>query len=159
VPEYRRARILGSTVSLTIVTHQRQKLFLVPSNVELLRRACRQMMAERPFTIEAAVILPEHIHFMWRLRPNDDNYSYRVGRMKVLFTRSLRGINTRSVNLSASRRKHRESNVWQRRFYEHTIRDETDWLQQFDYLHFNPVKHGLVIWEMVGKACGYFTHF
>jgi putative transposase len=145
VPEYRRARIPGSTVFLTIVTYQRQKLFLDPYNVELLRKACKQMMVERPLKIEAAVILPEHIHFMWRLPPDDVDYSYRVGRMKALFTRSLRCKKiARSTNISASRRKHRESNVWQRRFYEHTIRDEADWSQHFDYLHFNPVKHGLV---------------
>ena len=64
--------------------------------------------------------------------------------MKVLFTRALRGSNALPVNVSTSRRKHRESDVWQRRFYEHTISDEVDLCQHLNYLHFNPVKHGLV---------------
>jgi putative transposase len=101
-------------------------------------------MAEKPFAIDAAVILPEHIHFLWTLPPDDPDYSYRVGRMKVLFTRALRGANNLPEDVCESRRKHRESDVWQRRFYEHTIWDEVDLRKHLDYLHFNPVKHGLV---------------
>jgi putative transposase len=100
------------------------------------------MMMEKPFTIDAAVILPEHIHFLWTLPPGDRDYSYRVGRMKVLFTRALRGANNLPDDVCESRRKHRESDVWQRRFYENTIRDEFDFRNHLDYLHFNPVKHG-----------------
>ena len=142
--EYRRAHIPGSTVFITLVTYQRQKLFVAAENIDKLRQACATMIAEKPFAIEAAVILPEHIHFLWRLPPDDSDYSYRVGRMKVLFTRALRGVNVLPNDVSESRRKHRESDVWQRRFYEHTIRDEVDLRRHLDYLHFNPVKHGLV---------------
>ncbi|WP_293099165.1 hypothetical protein [Moorena sp. SIO3I6] len=75
----------------------------------------------------------------------------RVSRFKVLFTRSLRGKRSFSVDVSASRRKHRESNVWQRRFWEHTIRNDHDLHRHIDYIHYNPVKHGLVscphLWE------------
>jgi putative transposase len=79
------------------------------------------------------------------LRIHDDpDYSDRVGRMKVLFTRALRGVNNLPEDVCESRRKHRESDVWQRRFYEHTIRDELDFRKHLDYLHCNPVKHGLV---------------
>ena len=142
--EDRRAHIPGSSVFITLVTYQRQKLFVAAENIDKLRQACATVVAEKPFAIEAAVILPEHIHFLWRLPPDDSDYSYRVGRMKVLFTRALRGANTLPENVSESRRKHRESDVWQRRFYEHTIRDEVDLRRHLDYLHFNPVKHGLV---------------
>ena len=142
--EYRRAHIPGSIVFITLVTYQRKKLFLTAENIDNLRQACAVTIAEKPFVIEAAVILPEHIHFLWRLPPDDSDYSYRVGRMKVLFTRSLRGANALPEHVSESRRKHRESDVWQRRFYEHTIRDEVDLRRHLDYLHFNPVKHGLV---------------
>jgi putative transposase len=100
-------------------------------------------MTEKPFIINAAVILPEHIHFLWTLPPDDRDYSYRVGRMKVLFTRALRGVNNLPDDVCESRRKHRESDVWQRRFYEHTIRDEFDFRKHLDYLYFNPVKHRL----------------
>ncbi len=144
MPEYRRANIPGSSVFITIVTHKRAKIFLIPENINKLRQACSIIMTEKPFTIDAAVILPEHIHFLWTLPPNDRDYSYRVGRMKVLFTRALRGVNNLPDNVCESRRKHRESDVWQRRFYEHTIRDEFDFCKHLDYLHFNPVKHGLV---------------
>jgi putative transposase len=144
MPEYRRANIPGSSVFLTLITYQREQLFLVPENIDKLRQACNLMMAEKPFTIDAAVILPEHIHFLWTLPPDDRDYSYRVGRMEVLFTRALRGANNLPENVCESRKKHRESNVWQRRFYEHTIRDEFDLRKHLDYLHFNPVKHGLV---------------
>jgi putative transposase len=144
VPEYRRANIPGSSVFLTLVTYQRRKLFAIPANIDKLRDACGVTIAEKPFRIDAAVILPEHVHFLWTLPPDDPDYSYRVGRMKVLFTRALRGVNNLPDDVCASRRKHRESDVWQRRFYEHTIRDEADFRKHLDYLHFNPVKHGLV---------------
>jgi putative transposase len=144
VPEYRRANIPGSSVFLTLITYDRVKLFSAPENIERLRQACAVVVAEKPFTIDAAVILPEHIHFLWTLPPGDRDYSYRVGRMKVLFTRALRGANNLPDDVCESRKKHRESDVWQRRFYEHTIRDEFDFRKHLDYLHFNPVKHGLV---------------
>ena len=142
--EYRRAHVPGSSVFITMVTYQRQKLFVAAENIDKLRQACATTISEKPFAIEAAVILPEHIHFLWRLPPDDSDYSYRVGRMKVLFTRALRGVNVLPNDVSESRRKHRESDVWQRRFYEHTIRDEVDLRRHLDYLHFNPVKHRLV---------------
>jgi len=144
MPAYRRAHIPGSSVFLTLITYQRQKLFLMPENIDRLRQACDLIMTEKPFTIDAAVILPEHIHFLWTLPPDDPDYSYRVGRMKVLFTRALCGANNLPDDVCESRKKQRESDVWQRRFYEHTIRDEFDLRQHLDYLHFNPVKHGLV---------------
>ena len=144
MPEYRRAHIPGSSVFLTLITYQRQKIFLPLENIDRLRQACDLMMTEKPFTIDAAVILPEYIHFLWTLPPDDPDYSYRVRRMKVLFTRALRGVNNLPDDVCESRKKHRESDVWQRRFYEHTIRDEVDLRKHLDYLHFNPVKHGLV---------------
>jgi putative transposase len=143
MPEYRRSNIPGDSVFLTLVTYEREKLFSIPENIEKLRAACSVTMMEKPFTIDAAVILPEHIYFLWTLPPDDLDYSYRVGRMKVLFTRALRGVNNLPEDVCKSRRKHRESDVWQRRFYEHTIRDEVDLRKHLDYLHFNPVKHGL----------------
>jgi putative transposase len=144
MPEYRRANTPGSTIFLTLITYERQKLFSLTENIDKLRQACGVIMAEKPFTIDAAVILPEHIHFLWTLPPDDRDYSYRVGRMKVLFTRALCGENNLPDDVCDSRQKHRESDVWQRRFYEHTIRDEVDLRKHLDYLHFNPVKHGLV---------------
>ncbi|BAY09376.1 REP-associated tyrosine transposase [Calothrix sp. NIES-2098] len=102
------------------------------------------MRKELLFEITAAVVLPNYLHFIWSLPPDDSNYSQRVSRFKVLFTRYLREKRSLSQDFSASRRQHRESDVWQRRFWEHTICDEHDLHRHLDYIHYNPVKHGLV---------------
>jgi putative transposase len=151
MPEYRRAYVPGGTFFLTLVTYQRIPLFSESENICRLRLAIAKTRTERPFKITGAVILPDHIHFLWTLPSDDTNYSYRVSRFKILFTRMIRGKPSLPQNVSASRRKHRESNVWQRRFWEHVIRDESDMEKHLDYIHYNPVKHGLVccphLWE------------
>ncbi|TAD78407.1 MAG: transposase [Oscillatoriales cyanobacterium] len=142
--DYRRSRISGGTFFLTIVTYRRRPLFRDRTPVEKLRRAIATVKAETPFEITAAVVLPDHLHFIWTLPPGDSNFSRRVGRLKVLFTQSLFGIGASARADSESRRKHRESDVWQRRFWEHTIRDEVELEDCLNYIHYNPVKHGLV---------------
>ncbi|NEO86620.1 MAG: transposase [Spirulina sp. SIO3F2] len=144
MPQYRRARIPGSTIFITCITHQRQPLFHNPHNIQLLRRALAQTQQEKPFTVTAAVILPEHLHFLWQLPDQDCNYSARVGRMKVLFTRALCGNTAPPEDLSESRKKHRERDVWQRRFWERSLCDQQEVNHYLDYIHYNPVKHGLV---------------
>ncbi len=170
MPEYRRAFVPGGTFFLTIVTHQRHPLLAKPDNVGRLYRAIESVRQERPFEILASVILPDHIHFIWELPVSNPDFSTRVGRMKALFTKSLRQANPQADGgqcppyvlgrrnsptyvsgernsgslTSSSRAKHRESNVWQRRFWEHTIRDGRDFQRHVDYIHYNPVKHGLV---------------
>ena len=144
MPNYRRVYIPGGTYFLTLVTHHRRPLFKEVNNINLLRTAVSKIKAEKPFDILAAVILPDHIHFLWQLPQDDSNYSQRVSRLKVIFTRAYKSNNLPSSTISASRLKHRESDVWQRRFWEHTIRDEADFQHHLDYIHYNPVKHGLV---------------
>lgn len=144
MPEYRRAYTAGGTVFLTLVTYQRQPIFNNPENIAKLRNAVAIVRKEMPFEIVGAVVLPDHIHFIWTLPVNDDNYSKRVGRIKVKFTQSLRGTANLPKDVSNSRQKHRESNVWHRRFWEHTIRDELDFENHLNYIHYNPVKHGFV---------------
>lgn len=144
MPNYRRARIPGGTFFLTLVTHHRKPLFQSSDRVQALRQAISQVKTEAPFEIVAAVVLPDHIHFIWKLPTGDANFSRRVSRLKVLFTRSQLGFGASATADSDSRRKHRESNIWQRRFWEHTIRDETDLENCLNYIHYNPVKHGLV---------------
>ena len=149
--QYRRSYLPGGTFFLTLVTYKRIPLFSDSENVSRLRVAIARTRTERPFEITAAVVLPDHLHFIWTLPPDDSNYSLRVSRLKVLFTRSLRGKWSLPVKVSASRRKHRESDVWQRRFWEHRIIDDNDLHRHLDYIHYNPVKHGLVscphFWE------------
>ncbi|MDD1416008.1 transposase [Dolichospermum sp. ST_con] len=141
---YRRVYIPGGTVFLTLVTYQRYPIFSKPENVSLFRHAVANIRSEMPFEILGAVVLPDHIHFIWTLPNDDQNYSKRVGKIKVLFTKSLGENLDLPENLSKSRRKHRESNIWQRRFWDHHIRNELDFQRHLDYIHFNPVKHGFV---------------
>ncbi|MEM8677306.1 MAG: transposase [Cyanobacteria bacterium P01_G01_bin.67] len=134
----------GGTYFFTLVTYQRKPLFSIPENITLLRKATRQIMTEMPVKIIGAVVLPDHLHFIWQLPPKDTNYSKRIGRLKVLFTESL-SIESEQLNdISISRQKNRESNVWQRRFWEHTIRSDSDLENHLNYIHYNPVKHSLV---------------
>ena len=144
MPEYRRAYVPGGTFFLTLVTYQRNSLFSDPENISRLRHAVATVKSEMPFYLTGAVILPDHIHFLWTLPVGDQAYSKRVGRLKVIFTQSLHGKGALPQNVSNSRRKHHESYIWQRRFWEHTIRDEGDFEQHLNYIHYNSVKHGLV---------------
>lgn len=143
MPQYRRAKVPGACVFLTMVTQHRRPLFGDAANVVRLRRVLAQVMRHRPMRVDGAVVLPDHIHFLWQLPADDANYSDRVGQLKALFTRNL-GATRSKTFISESRRKHREADVWQRRFWEHTIRDEDDWRQHLDYIHYNPVHHRLV---------------
>jgi putative transposase len=144
MPNYRRLYVPGGTVFLTVVTHERRPLFKDAQNILRLRAAAQTVMNEMPFCFEAAVILHDHFHVLWTMPEGDTNYSKRMGRLKVEFTHALRGRNALPANVSASRRKHRESDVWQRRFMEHTIKDEQDFEDHLNYIHYNPVKHGYV---------------
>lgn len=140
--DYRRLYTSGGTVFLTIVTFDRQPIFQAEENIRLLRDAIACVKRRFPFDFLASVILPDHLHFLWSLPPNDANYSRRIGLMKVLFTRSLYGPTGVEDSVSASRRKHGEADVWQRRFWEHTIKETEDLDLFLHYIHYNPVKHG-----------------
>lgn len=144
MPEYHRAYVPGGTFFLTLVTFERQRLLAEPDNAARLRRALAAVKRERPFQAIAAAVMPDHIHFVWTLPDGDGDFSSRVGRLKVLFTRSLGESHAQRAGTSRSRLRHRERNIWQRRFWEHAIRDERDLERHVDYLHYNPVKHGLV---------------
>jgi putative transposase len=142
--DYRRYYVPGGTFFLTFVTYQRIPLFRRSEAVDCLRASLRQVQAEMPFDFPAGVVLPDHAHFVWSLPRGDVGYSRRIGRMKILFTRTIREQLVILQERTASRQKHREANVWQRRFWEHTIVDEGDYERHLDYIHYNPVKHGLV---------------
>lgn len=93
MPEYTRAYQPGGTFFLTLITHDRRRLFNQPANVELLRMTLRQVCSERPFEITAGVVLPDHLHSLWTLPNGDSDFSSRVGRMEALFTRAFRSAN------------------------------------------------------------------
>jgi putative transposase len=128
----------GGTFFFTIVTQNRQPLFTEDANVARLRMAVRNEREHHPFTLDAAVILPDHVHLVWTMPQTDSNYSSRIGRIKVTFTRSL-GLSSYEES-SGSQRGY--SGIWQPRFWEHRIRDHDDFNNHLDYIHYNPVKHG-----------------
>ncbi len=149
MPQYRRSRALGATYFFTVVTYRRQRILTQPYCIEILRQVIRTVKHMYPFTINAWVLLPEHMHCIWTLPPGDGDYSKRWGMIKAGFSKHIKRRLHHHAWASKSRQKHRESIIWQRRFWEHQIRDEGDYQRHLDYLHYNPVKHGLVktAWE------------
>ena len=137
---YRRNQQPGACYFFTLVTYQRQPL-LTQKNIDRLRLAFKREMQKRPFNIEAIVILPDHLHALWVLPENDNDYSTRWSNIKRFFSI---GCEQSLSKISNSRQNKREKNIWQRRFWEHTIRDQQDWRKHMDYIHYNPVKHGYV---------------
>jgi Transposase and inactivated derivatives len=139
MPDYRRARIAGGTYFFTVNLLSRQDDALV-RHIDLLRACVRAVRARRPFVSDAWVVLPDHLHAMWSLPPGDEDYSVRWMDIKRRFTLAL----PRTEWLSGVRQGRRERGIWQRRFWEHALRDEEDFRRQIDYIHYNPVKHGCV---------------
>lgn len=154
---YRRPRRPGATVFFTVNLADRSSDLLV-REVAVLRQAVAQTRAARPFKIDAWVILPDHMHCMWTLPQGDADYSVRMGEIKGRFSRMVRRsgpaptapINNRHGVVGGRQRvgenpDHRaEAPIWQKRFYEHHIRDDRDYAAHINYCWFNPVKHGLV---------------
>jgi putative transposase len=136
---YRRNRVPGGTYFFTVNLLERSNTLLV-DRVDALRDAVRKVRAARPFHIDAWVVLPDHMHAIWTLPPDDTDYSARWKAIKIAFAKSL----PKTESLSPVRAAKGERGIWQRRFWEHTIRDERDYAVHVDYVHINPVKHGLV---------------
>ena len=140
--EYRRKKVDGGTYFFTLVTHDRRKFLCEPENVSLLRDAFRYVMQRHQFKIDAFVLLPDHLHSIWTLPEGDHYFSTRWRLIKDYFSRRC-DVKYQAL-VSTSRHKKQEKSIWQRRFWEHCIRDETDFIHHFDYIHYNPVKHGWV---------------
>lgn len=138
---YRRAKTPGATYFFTLVTYQRQNLFHTPETIAYLRQVFRTVKDNHPFTIEAIVVLPNHLHCIWTLPPDDADFSKRWRLIKSTFSRMCPDSYKRYRN--ASRLHKQEQAIWQHRFWEHQIRDEHDLKQHVDYIHYNPVHHGL----------------
>ncbi len=136
---YRRARIKGGTFFFTVTLADRSGDLLV-RHVDLLRRAYRSAQQHRPFETIAICVLPDHLHAVWSLPDGDADFPLRWNLIKGGFSRSLPAAASRSASKIAKR----EKGIWQRRYWEHAVRDEADLARHVDYIHFNPVKHGLV---------------
>ena len=136
MPRYVRAK--GNVFFFTVVLAQRPTNLLV-EEVDRLRRMYRAVQQRRPFDTIAICILPDHIHALWALPDNDMDFSTRWSLIKSGFSR---GLDARAISMSKIAK--REKGIWQRRYWEHAVRDEADFERHVDYIHFNPVKHGLV---------------
>ena len=136
---YRRYRLKGGCYFFTVVLANRS-VGLLTTYINELRMAFRQVIGAHPFTIEAIVILPDHLHCLWTLPSEDDNFSMRWRQIKSHFSRHLPPLEYRSRR----NKKRNERGIWQQRFWEHVIRDEADYRRHMDYIHYNPVKHGYV---------------
>ncbi len=143
MPRYRRARGTGGTYFFTVVSFRRQAILCDAAVREALREGIDKTRQHYPFEINAWVLLPDHLHCLWTLPEGDANFSARWAKIKRHVSLVCGEDYKRVEHLSDSRKKHRDSSLWQRRFWEHKIRDQDDFNRHVDYIHHNPVKHGL----------------
>jgi putative transposase len=136
---YRRANVAGGTYFFTVNLAERQRTLLV-DQVDVLREVMREVKRRHPFHIDAMVILPDHLHAIWTLPAGDSNFATRWMLIKAGFSRRI----VPGERRNQSRVQKGERGLWQRRYWEHLIRDERDYARHVDYIHYNPVKHGHV---------------
>ncbi|MEM8640237.1 MAG: transposase [Cyanobacteria bacterium P01_G01_bin.54] len=140
--QYRRAKTPGATYFFTLVTHNRRPILCEPENIELLREAFRSVMKNHPLKIDAIAILPDHLHALLTLPENDADFSMRWRLIKSYFSRYYCG--EERGKMTESRKNKGEKAIWQRRFWEHQIRSDRDFVSHVEYIHYNPVRHGFV---------------
>lgn len=134
---YRRWPERGGTYFFTLTLQDRTSRLLV-DRIDALRAATAQVRRRHPFAIDACVVLPDHLHAIWTLPREDADFAMRWMLVKSAFSRALPAGEYRQP----SRRRRSERGIWQRRFWEHQIRDESDFAKHVDYVHYNPVRHG-----------------
>ena len=130
MPNYRRFRQPGGTYFFTVVTHDRKPILCTDDSQQALGQAIRRVQKRHPFNMVAWVIMPDHLHCVWELPDGDSDFSARWRLIKTHFTTNMK--------------LHGEDRIWQPRFWEQCIRDQDDFNRHVNYIHFNPVKHGLV---------------
>ena len=140
---YRRTAVAGASYFFTVVTYRRQPLFAEERAAEMLEEAQSSIQHRWPFILEAQVVLPDHLHALWTLPEGDLDYPTRWRLIKEHFTRAFAECHSLPAR-NASRRARGEQTVWQRRYWEHLIKDDRDFTAHLEYIHFNPVRHGLV---------------
>jgi putative transposase len=138
MPDYSRLRIPGATYFFTVNLLDRRSDLLVAQIAEL-REVVRGVRGKWPFHIDAWVVLPEHMHCLWTLPNGDSDFPRRWQEIKMRFSKGLPAVEPRSALMI----RRRERGIWQRRYWEHAIRDDRDYAAHMDYIHLNPVKHGL----------------
>lgn len=140
--QYRRRLQPGGLFFFTLVTYDRAPILVTDLGRGCLRDAIIDCQNAHPFRIEAFVLLPDHLHCLWRLPPADTDYALRWSLIKQAFTRTWLKRGGSEGSVSASRQRHRRRGVLQRRYWEHVLEDEEDYWRHAHYIHWNPVKHG-----------------
>jgi putative transposase len=135
MPNYRRNRVEGGSYFFTVNLRDRRSNLLI-AEIATLRNAVRTARERHPFHIDAWAVLPDHMHCLWTLPPGDDDFPVRWQMIKALFSRAVPPAEDRPASLV----REREAGIWQRRYWEHTIRGDQDYAAHMDYIHFNPVK-------------------
>ena len=136
--EYRRAYVPGGSWFFTVNLAERKTNRLLVEQIDLLRSAFEYAKQRHPFRMNGVVILPDHLHCIWTLPQADADFSTRWNLLKGYFSRHI----AKGKRISTSRKSRQEIGIWQRRFWEHLLRDQNDFNRHVDYIHWNPVKHG-----------------
>jgi putative transposase len=137
MPDYRRHRVAGASYFFTVNLLDRKSSLLI-GKIDVLRHTVARVRELMPFHIDGWCVLPDHMHCLWTLPDDDGDFPKRWQAIKMGFSRRI----TPGEPISVSRRSRGERGIWQRRYWEHTIRGERDYAAHMDYIHFNPVKHG-----------------
>ncbi len=144
MPNYIRAKFAGGYYFFTVVTYRRMPLFHDEFARQCLREAIESTRSQRPFEVVAFCLLPNHLHCVRKLPADDADFSTRWASIKARFSKAFLRTRASQPAVPRSRRRKGEACLWQRRFWEHQIRNERDLQRHVDYIHYNPVKHGLV---------------
>jgi putative transposase len=144
MPDYHRIYIPGGTYFFTLVTYDRLPILVTPEARDILRTAWNNVQKRYPFSTIALCILPDHLHCIWSLPEDEANYSLRWSEIKRQFSREYSTRVGSIADRTISRLKRREAAIWQRRFWVHLVCNEDDLRNHIDYIHYNPMKHGLV---------------
>jgi putative transposase len=139
---YRRWHVEGGTYFFTLVTCKRAPLFANEAARTILGAKLRECKEKWPFEVNALVLLPDHLHAIWTLPPRDSRYPRRWAWIKKEFTKQWLAVGGQEQAIGQARRERGDRGIWQPRYWEHTIDDEHDFDRHFDYIHYNPVKHG-----------------
>ena len=144
MPNYRRADVAGGTYFFTVNTFHRRTFLVQDQARSSLREAIMEVRTTLPFTIDAWVLLPDHIHCLWTLPRGDTDFATRWRLIKTRVTQRCGEMFGNNQLLTERRKTKRQGSLWQNRYWEHLIRDERDFASHLDYVHWNPIKHGLV---------------
>ncbi|MDR3555929.1 MAG: transposase [Syntrophobacteraceae bacterium] len=141
---YRRVSACGGIFFFTVVTYRRRPILDRSESRHTFREVIEEVRMRYPFSIDAWVLLPDHVHCIWTLSEGVSDFSLRWGLIKSGFSKRTKALFNVEERMNDSRLKHRESTVWQRRFWERQIRDFEEYRVYMDYIHYNPGKHGYV---------------